>query len=59
MVDVFNDDYLDEHSGGGNWIDLPALQWLGKQAPRRLWVSDMKVRWCVMVQVKKIFTSNV
>ena len=38
-----HDDYLNEHSGGGNWIDLPALQWLGKQAPRRLWVSDMKV----------------
>ena len=38
-----NDDYLDEHSGGGNFIDLPALQWLGRQAPRRLWVSDMQV----------------
>jgi hypothetical protein len=38
-----NDDYLDEHSGGGNYIDLPALEWLGKQAPRRIWVSDMQV----------------
>ncbi len=38
-----NDDYLEEHSGGGNFIDLPALEWLGKQTPRRLWVSDMQV----------------
>ncbi len=38
-----NDEYLDYHCGGGNYIDLPALQWLGRQAPRRLWVSDMKV----------------
>lgn len=38
-----HDDYLDEHSGGGNYIDLPALEWLGKQTPRRLWVSDMQV----------------
>ncbi len=38
-----NDEYLHEHTGGGNYIDLPALEWLGKQTPRRLWVSDMQV----------------
>jgi uncharacterized protein YlzI (FlbEa/FlbD family) len=35
--------YLDEHSGYGNVVDGPALEWLGKQPPRRLWVSDMAV----------------
>jgi uncharacterized protein YlzI (FlbEa/FlbD family) len=35
--------YLDEHSGYGNVVDGPALEWLGKQPPRRIWVSDMAV----------------
>ncbi len=35
--------YLDEHSGYGNVVDGPALEWLGKQPARRLWVSDMHV----------------
>ena len=38
-----DDEYLDYHSGRGNVIDKPALQWLGRQAPKRLWVSDMYV----------------
>jgi hypothetical protein len=37
------EDYLYRYSGKGNMIDLPALHWLGKQEPKRLWVSDMKV----------------
>ena len=37
------EDYIHEHSGHGNIVDLPALQWLGKQQPRRIWVSDMQV----------------
>ena len=36
-------DYLDKWSGGGNLVDGPALRWLGKQAPARIWVSDMYV----------------
>ena len=35
--------YLDEHSGYGNVVDGPALEWLGTQPSRRLWVSDMHV----------------
>ncbi len=35
--------YLDEHSGYGNVVDGPALEWLGKQPARRIWVSDMAV----------------
>lgn len=35
--------YLDEHSGYGNVVDGPALEWLGTQPARRLWVSDMHV----------------
>tara|TARA_Y100000361_G_scaffold49121_1_gene42682 strand:+ start:4149 stop:5561 length:1413 start_codon:yes stop_codon:yes gene_type:complete len=38
-----DDTYLDEHSGGGNVIDGPALRWLAEMPPRRIWVSDMKV----------------
>lgn len=38
-----NDDYLYKHSGYGNVVDLPALEWLGKQEPKRIWVSDMQV----------------
>lgn len=37
------EEYLDTHSGGGNLIDGPALDWLGKQPPARIWVSDMYV----------------
>tara|TARA_B100000029_G_scaffold401515_2_gene400688 strand:+ start:649 stop:2160 length:1512 start_codon:yes stop_codon:yes gene_type:complete len=36
-------DYLDKWSGGGNLVDGPALRWLSKQAPKRIWVSDMYV----------------
>ena len=35
--------YLDEHSGYGNIVDGPALEWLGTQPARRIWVSDMHV----------------
>ncbi len=38
-----NDEYLDEHSGMGNVIGRPGLEWLGRQEPKRLWVSDMCV----------------
>ena len=38
-----DDTYLDDHSGGGNVIDGPALRWLAEMPPRRIWVSDMKV----------------
>ena len=36
-------DYLDGHSGMGNVVDGPALNWLATQKPRRIWVSDMHV----------------
>jgi len=35
--------YLDDHSGYGNVVDGPALEWLGTQPAKRLWVSDMHV----------------
>jgi hypothetical protein len=35
--------YLDDHSGFGNVVDGPALEWLGTQPARRIWVSDMHV----------------
>ena len=35
--------YLDQHSGGGNVVDGPALQWLSTMPSRRIWVSDMYV----------------
>ena len=38
-----NDTYLDDHSGGGNVVDGPALRWLSEMPERRIWVSDMKV----------------
>jgi len=38
-----NQFYLDKYSGGGNLVDGPALRWLSKQAPSRIWVSDMYV----------------
>jgi len=38
-----DDDYINYHSGRGNVIDRPALEWLGRQEPKRLWVSDMYV----------------
>lgn len=36
-------DYLSRWSGYGNLVDGPALRWLSKQAPTRIWVSDMFV----------------
>ena len=36
-------EYLDRYTGGGNLVDGPALKWLGKQPPKRIWVSDMFV----------------
>jgi len=35
--------YLDDHSGGGNVVDGPALEWLATMPARRIWVSDMYV----------------
>ena len=35
--------YLDTHSGRGNVIDGPALEWLSTMPARRIWVSDMYV----------------
>lgn len=35
--------YLDDYSGYGNIVDGPALEWLGTQPARRIWVSDMHV----------------
>tara|TARA_R110002074_G_scaffold123462_4_gene258952 strand:+ start:3255 stop:4682 length:1428 start_codon:yes stop_codon:yes gene_type:complete len=35
--------YLDNHSGYGNVVDGPALEWLGTQPAKRIWVSDMHV----------------
>lgn len=35
--------YLSRWTGGGNLVDGPALQWLAKQPPKRIWVSDMYV----------------
>ena len=37
------DTYLDMHSGGGNVVDGPALEWLSTMPARRIWVSDMYV----------------
>jgi len=37
------EEYLDMHSGGGNGIDGPALEWLSKMPPARIWISDMFV----------------
>ena len=36
-------EYLNRWTGGGNLVDGPALRWLSKQAPSRIWVSDMYV----------------
>ena len=38
-----DENYLDRHSGRGNIIDGPALQWLASMPERRIWVSDMHV----------------
>jgi hypothetical protein len=38
-----NQSYLDRHSGYGNVVDGPALEWLGTQPAKRIWVSDMHV----------------
>jgi len=35
--------YLERYSGYGNVVDGPALEWLGTQPARRIWVSDMMV----------------
>lgn len=37
------EEYLERYSGYGNVVDGPALEWLGTQPARRLWVSDMQV----------------
>jgi len=37
------EEYLEEHTGGSNLIDGPALKWLGKMPSKRIWVSDMFV----------------
>ena len=38
-----NEEYLNTYSGRANIVDLPALEWLGKQEPKRIWVSDLQV----------------
>ncbi len=38
-----NDTYLEKHSGRGNVVDGPALEWLATMPARRIWVSDMHV----------------
>tara|TARA_R100001126_G_scaffold98544_1_gene72963 strand:+ start:861 stop:2285 length:1425 start_codon:yes stop_codon:yes gene_type:complete len=38
-----HEDYLNTHSGSGNVVDGPALDWLSTMPPRRIWVSDMHV----------------
>lgn len=38
-----NETYLRKHTGRGNVVDGPALEWLASQPPRRIWVSDMNV----------------
>jgi hypothetical protein len=38
-----NQQYLDRYSGYGNVVDGPALEWLGTQPAKRIWVSDMHV----------------
>ncbi len=38
-----HEDYLDSHTGSGNVVDGPALDWLSTMPPRRIWVSDMHV----------------
>jgi len=35
--------YLDRYTGYGNVVDGPALEWLGTQPAKRIWVSDMHV----------------
>jgi hypothetical protein len=37
------ENYLDTHSGMGNVVDGPALDWLATMPSRRIWVSDMHV----------------
>ena len=38
-----DDRYLENHSGKGNVVDGPALEWLSTMPARRIWVSDMHV----------------
>jgi len=37
------ENYLNTHSGMGNVVDGPALDWLATMPSRRIWVSDMHV----------------
>ena len=37
------EEYLERHSGMGNVVDGPALDWLATMPARRIWVSDMYV----------------
>jgi len=38
-----DENYMDKHSGKGNVVDGPALDWLATMPARRIWVSDMHV----------------
>ena len=38
-----DEQYMDRHSGKGNVVDGPALDWLSTMPARRIWVSDMHV----------------
>lgn len=38
-----DEQYMDRHSGRGNVVDGPALDWLSSMPARRIWVSDMHV----------------
>lgn len=38
-----NEEYLNNHTGRGNVVDGPALDWLATMPARRIWVSDMHV----------------
>lgn len=38
-----DDNYLIQHTGRGNVVDGPALEWLATMPARRIWVSDMMV----------------
>ena len=37
------EEYINNHSGGGNVVDGPALKWLATMPERRIWVSDMYI----------------
>ena len=40
-----SEEYLNTHSGGGNVVDGPALEWLATMPARRIWVSDKSSRF--------------